>query len=299
MAFENFYYTARKVYVLKRNIAGYGMGQVADPNNVDASSATVESSALVLNMPVTVTPPTVTRASFEDKGGQQLWQNLDGGVDGIASGTMVLSRESSALNSVIASLGTNTSQSTSFEQGGTDPTVLTLNPVWIGFERLVSDYDGASFTAGLPSIEWYQGTITPPTRPEMNQTTGINPQALTYTINASRFKRFLTGQLLSAMANATYQNGETLVHKMDVLLSGASGVIVHTAVMEAAATTFTLPYRPSSSGATVGGGNLIFKNGVQIAVTSVNTTTGVVTIASAGADNDIWEFIGPTTFVAL
>lgn len=299
MAFENFYYTARKIYVLKRNIAGYGMGQVADPNNVDASSASVESSALILNMPVTVTPPAVTRANFEDKGGQQLWQNLDGGVDSIASGTMVLSRESSALNSVIASLGTNTAQSTSFEQGGTDPTVLTLNPVWVGFERLASDYDGTSFTPNLPSIEWYQATITPPSRPEMNQTTGINPQALTYTFNATRFKRFLTGQLLSAMAGATYQNGETLVHKMDVLLSGASGIIVHTAVLEGAATTFTLPYRPLSSGATVGGGNLIFKNGVQTAVTSVNTTTGVVTLTGAGTDNDIWEFIGPTAFVAI
>jgi len=299
MAFENFYYTARKVYVLKRNLAGYGMGQVADPNNVDASSASVESSALILNMPVTVTPPAVTRATFEDKGGQQLWQNLDGGVDSIASGTMVLSRESSALNSVIASLGTNTAQSTSFEQGGTDPTVLTLNPVWIGFERLASDYNGSTFPPNLPSIEWYQGTITPPTRPEMNQTTGINPQALTYTFNVSRFKRFLTGELLSALTGANYQNGETLVHKMDVLLSGASGIIVHTAVLEAAATTFTLPLRPLSSGATLGGGNIITKNGAPIAVTSVNITTGVVTIAAAGADNDIWEFIGPTAGVAI
>lgn len=299
MAFDNFYYKAQRVYIAKRDVNGYAKGQLANPDSVDVSSNSVESSALIINTPVTFTPPAVTRAEYKDKSGGQLWQTIDGGVDDIATGTLVFSRESSALNTLVASLGTDTTQSTSFEQGGVDPTVQQLNNLWIGFERLVSDYDGTTFTTGRPSIEWYAGTLSLPTRPEANNNTGINPQSLTYVLTAQRFSKFLTGGLLSAITNAAYQSGSTLVHKMDVVYPNAAGIIVHTAVMDGTDTSFTLPYRPLSNSATTGAGNLIFKNGTATAVTSVNTTTGVVTLAAAGASGDIWEFIGPTNFVAI
>jgi hypothetical protein len=71
-----------------------------------------------------------------------------------------------------------------------------------------------------------------------------------------------------------------------------------TFIGNAAATTTTLPYLPTSSDATGAATNSITVAGATTAVTSISTSTGVVTFASAPASAAIAVIAYPTAYVA-
>jgi hypothetical protein len=74
-------------------------------------------------------------------------------------------------------------------------------------------------------------------------------------------------------------------------------LFTETWITNGSGSTFNLTYKPLFSDATQTGRNWITRNGLNIAVTSVNTSTGLVTLTSAGSSGDIVNVTYPTNFV--
>lgn len=119
-----------------------------------------------------------------------------------------------------------------------------------------------------------------------------NPNPTTYVLSTSLAMRDISGYLLSGLSL-----GITEDIKTEWRTDNPLGLT--TFVGDGIATTTTLGYRPISTDATGAAENNITKNGALLAVTSVNTTTGLVTFSAAPGDGDIVVILYQTNFVAI
>jgi len=294
MAFDSVLYAAKYVIIGKQNSEGYFVGQVADANNIDASVSVVSSGGLVLNTAVSITPPAITRNIVTEFDGMEIKQVIDTGVSDIATGTFVLGRANSLLNTLASGVGINTAQTSSYEQGGTDIAPVTLYNVIIGFVGNASNNNGTTFTKGLFQIDWYFGCTLTNQPPEKNQSGGQNPSPLTWTFAPTKSTTHFTGQAFSAISGLNYAASGVLMHQFN---KGVYPPAVQMFKMNGVATTATLAYLPISSAFALSGANLVCINGVPTAVTSINIVTGLVTFAAAPAANAIVVIVYPSNYL--
>jgi hypothetical protein len=291
---DNFNYRNSYVIVGKITSAGYAAGQVANPESVTPPTV---SGALVLPTIIDSSGVSVTRSVYTERSGGVIRQNIDGGVESVTPVTVNFGRFSSALAALSSNVATANVDTVgtvgTIKHGGYDIAPEDLNNVFVGILHQASRYASGSFTAGVWTLKLYGNCQLSPNDYGTNQSTGENPFPAQWTATPSKTTKAPWGQLWSALSLG-YGNNETFMHPM----TSTYPLHIATAWVDGIVTTFTLPYLPLNSDAAITGRNIITKNGVRTAVTSVNTTTGVVTIASAGSSGDIWVVVYETNFVA-
>ena len=128
--------------------------------------------------------------------------------------------------------------------------------------------------------------------PDIQQVEGNqkNPNNVTLTIEPFSTTKFPTGKAMSA-TQGWYGNSE-----FEFFMSSVYPYMMDTWIADGAATTFTLTVIPVNSTVTSGNTyNWTTKNSVNTAVTSINTSSALVTIAAAGSAADVWVVWYPTT----
>jgi hypothetical protein len=125
-----------------------------------------------------------------------------------------------------------------------------------------------------------------------SQQGGENPNPLEYTVVPDVSTRTPLGRLFSAMGLGVRDNQDILIR-----FPATREYIIATYVANGVATSFTLPFKPTSSSITGAADLPLTKNGATQAVTSISTTTGLVTLTGAGAANDIYVVTYPTAFL--
>jgi hypothetical protein len=142
---------------------------------------------------------------------------------------------------------------------------------------------------------WHKGTFTITQEAEGNQSGGVNPSPLTVTFKPQPSTRFsVTGQLFSATDLAVEEDRDTHTH-----FHSAYQFAVTTYIKDGTAPTFNTLYKPKIAGATVGGVNVYSTEGVQAALTSLATTTGLATMTAAGTSGHRAVLLYSTDFVLV
>lgn len=300
MAIDSFIYSLRYMQFYKRDANGWAAGIVDDPNNVDSSAGPVISGALVLNNPISVPAAEVTRNLVTEKGGSEIKQKIDAGISDFSEVEIQMTRINSVMNKIASGVGINTALWSHATLGGVDMAPKNLNNLGMIYFTRASDYDPSiGFTPGLFAAFETQGTLAVKTF-EANQNDGENPTPITGTWAPTKVSQLFNGLALSTISGLNYTDGETLQFPY-----GKMSAFFHVATIwlpdADTGLTVTLPYKPLSSVVTAGGANLITKNGVanNTTITAINTSTGVVTLASSGyVEGDIIHIAYPTNLVA-
>jgi hypothetical protein len=148
-----------------------------------------------------------------------------------------------------------------------------LPNLFIGAGTQFVDIGGNAYYATMI----YQNAQTRIQFPGANQNDGVNPNPVVATVTPSKSSRDITGESIS----------DTHKYAFRRLLISRYPVHVATFISDGSETTFTLPYLPVYSTANGEDDNIITRNGATLAVTSVNTSTGVVTMSAAGTAGDV------------
>ncbi len=295
MAFDIFSYAVKRMLAWVRTEDGYHGGVVADPDDVDTSSGSVISSALMIEHIVEAPPPEVTRAIFKEKSGQVVRQILDGGVEDLSPFDITVARITSDLNNLASGVGVNSARMTGVIQGGSQIAAQALRAMGIAFfgqgsKKTVTGYMPSRYMARiLPTVTLGEKDVT------MTQATGDNPQPVAYTVSPAMSRSHVTGELFSSITGLNYDNGETITHRMSDMDYEFN---IETVWLDGTTDPVTLTYLPLFSDVSVNGRNMIAKNGVAsgTAITSINTGTGAL-VPAANSDGDILVLIYPTNFI--
>lgn len=291
---EFFPATAAAALIFKTTEEGYAAGNVADPDNVSSASEIVTSGALYVPYIIDFDSPQPTYSELSERSGQRVRMKVQTGVSDISSFTTNSSRFIDELTDLSHDVGTNTTFWSGATIGGAELSPTIFNNLGLVLFQQIYVPTGAGVESQYaayiyPSTQIVQG------QPGGSQAEGENPNPIPWTITPSSGSVFPTGTDLADISNVGYESGQTLMvkivrpekfHIQTAWLSGDVGDV-----------TFKLDYLPTSSDATSGGDNLVTINGVVSAVTSVNTTTGVVTLSSPGTEGDIVVVMYPTNFV--
>lgn len=275
------------VWVVDSN--GYPMGDSNDPDNEIGPQVL---SAYRINHPTTLTPAIPTRGQATDRGGSTVLGTKDTGMEELPSASIELSDFDLLFDALVTLGGVDTSYSNGWVQGGANhgnPAPPRVGMALLGGwnSRDAADYDDPEILGTT-----YPSCQITPGYPAQNQNSGVNPSAVTYTIKVANSKYRIDGVPYSLISGLNYHNDETFVHPM----KREEQWHMVTWVADGSASSFTLPYLPLYSDATVNGRNIISRNRQQINVTSVNTTTGLVTLTGTYTALDRIKVIYPTAW---
>lgn len=269
-----------------RNASGYPMGSDSTPDDVTNGET---KHAYKLTGPVSVTAPQVTRELATFRGGQVILGQRAMGVSDFGSFELTLSAYDEQFNAYVSGSTVDTTTITEWAQSAPNSMNAALPQLILLLTAGFQDKDGANkyITYVYPNVQ------IAPVVPGASQDGGENPGALTYTVTPSASTRAVDGRLFSALnLNAAEKKEIVYAIRSDRPLS----VTTH---IQAAATSFVLGYRPTSS-STSGDRNSVTRNGANAlsSVTSINTTTGAV-VFTGGSAGDIWVALYETDFVAI
>jgi hypothetical protein len=205
------------------------------------------------------------------------------------------------LNALLTSSQVVQDYSADWTEGGNNQTVSIPRQVCLIFTGGTTSRDDAT-----PNERQYRHMFVPSCTVRAreggaNQSGGENPIELLYTVRPGLSNKLPNGVLFNAIDPLMYADGMAFWHQS--ILQYKIGMTSW--VADGSATNFTLGYRPLFNTATSTGINRIARvlagqtHGNQVAVTSVNTTTGLVTPTTAGNDLDIYNVLYPTNFVNI
>lgn len=274
-------------WVARRDSNGYPMGTLTTP---DAPVAGSTYSAYFLQNPVTYSPAAPTRDVATLRGGQKVGQKRDLGVSDYGNAQLVLADFDEGFHALVSGSSVDTTIMTAW-------TTTTQNARNAALPQLILGIV-VGFTTASGSIQYatmvYHNVQIQPVMPGGSESGGTNPNTLTYNIVPNISSRTGLSRLFSASSLSATDNSDVMT-----IYRYTSPIYVTTFIKDASTTTFIFPYRPVSSDATGAASNSITNNGSTLAVTSVSTTTGTVTLAAAGSSGDIVVAALPTNFVAL
>lgn len=265
------------MFVWRVDNNGIAVGQL-DP--VLPGVPPLTSHALKVEGGMTATLPGATFGAFEFRGAGTYEGRVDGGLESFSEGTIELSQ--CDINLAILLSG-----------GKADTTTITggtiiwsnnnMNPsprdVGIMLIRRIKDQVGAGAIS-------YATTLFPRVQVRMvqgnfSQDTGMNTSPVTLTIQPSAARNFPWGEAFGT--NQDWHNNQSIEFNINSDFPWAATSFI----ADGTDTTYVLGYRPKFDTTTDGRGGAIYAiNGIPTAPTSVNTTTGVVTLAAAGTAGD-------------
>lgn len=274
-----------------RDSNGYFKGTDETPDVV-ANGTTL--SAYKLLGPVSATPLSPTYDIAEFFGGQTYLGSVDMGASAFGGFEITLSGHDDTFHSYVSATAIDTTIASVYSV--TAPNVgLTAPPqmyliLTMGYQK----EDGTNWFIHYiyNNVQIRRGNLG-----AASNATGTNPNPLTYAVRVARSSRTLFGYLYSATTLAVANDLDILTeyktqYPISVTCFTGNGTI------GAAGSEIQLPYLPATSDATGAASNVITKDGVLQAATSVATATGLVTYAAAPAAATINEIVYTTNFVA-
>ena len=272
-------------WVAKRDSNGYPKGVVADPNSPGTN---VVLSPYRIKYPISLTPPTPNRRLATRVGGQAPRGQRDLGMSSLGTFPIEMDSYDETFHALVS--GSAVDVSTVSEWAVTSPNVqkVTLPKFILGMSI------GYLTEAGNPEFltAIFHNVQIRPVMPSGSQSDGENPNPMRYEVVPDVSSRTGIGRLYSAMAMSVQENSD-----MSMMIRYSKEIFLATYIKDGTATTFTLPFLPTSSDATGAAANSITNNGSTQAVTSVNTSTGVVTLSAAGTSGHIVVTAFPTDYV--
>lgn len=270
---------------------GYAFGQIADPTTPGTN---VTSHAYAMFNGISASLPAVSRALATFRGGSVPLGSAFLGVEALTSFDISLSAFDNTLNTMVGNGNADTTTVSGWEVSGMNEQNPTPNQLGIvlnlRIQRQDAGYIGDNYFLNVffPNVTCTYNQIA-----TITQDGGENPSPSTLTVAPAASGKFASGIAFSS--NQNFKNNATACY----FVMTTHPLAVTTYIADGAATTFTLGYRPQYSTVTTGNtNNSTAKNGTATAVTSINTTTGLVTIASAGTAADKWVVTYPTNWVA-
>jgi len=271
---------------------GVAFGQATDP---DSPTVDTNYPSYLVTHPVSVASGGATFTTATDRGGQAWRGNVNLGLENPGTITITLSDYDQTFDAIVSGNTPDTSYNTGWTRGGRDDLKPIPPRVGVIVFSGASSRDSADYGA-LSYQAWYRvGTIRGQD-PEQNQNGGENPSALTYTMELQTIDAEPTGLPLANITGLAYTDDKAVTYPMQA--PGGKMFHIETWVADGTETTFTLEYLPSFNDATATGRNILVKNGVHTAVTSVNIANGLVTLSAAGTSGDVWTVLYPTAWVA-
>ena len=265
----------------------YPMGTLTTPNS--PSNATVYGAYLMESY-VSVGAFTPTYNSYTYTVGERTKREVVTGVGGFGSFPLTLSTLDDTFLSYINGTSVNTSDATGWRGSNLNANQDSAPRLMLAISQQFNQDNGSDYYI----THFYLNVNIRGGSPSSNAATGENPNPLEFTVTPSVSNRLPWGQLFSANSNMTAQDDTDLMYS----LIANNPIQLTTYVDNAIATTYTLPYKPTSSD-TGGATSLFFKEGADYSgsVSGVNTSTGVVTI-TAGTAADIHVALTETAFVS-
>lgn len=281
-------YSLERAWITRIGSDGIATGQL---NPDSPGTAPLTSSAYLLNGPITLTTAKPTYAKAEFKGGGRFEGRADLGLDAMGDATIQVSQYDPVFNAL--------------SQGGLVDTTTLVNAEISSSNHMNPSPNTFAF-CGIGRIQlrgivgnYYLHIFYPlcqlrPNDPDFTQEGGTNPSAITYTITPQSGSKFPVGVAFGAN-QSWYDNTEFAYH-----IISANPYHLTAWLQDAVAVTFVLGYRPISSVVTGGNTtNWVTRNATPTAPTSISTTTGLVTMPSAGTANQYTVAMYPTQFVAI
>jgi len=274
-------------FLHKRTSAGYPMGQLATP---DAPVQLTVYGGYKIPGIVGWVPPVPTAEIAVRKAGQKILGQSRLGISSFGEGQLTLSDLDETFLQIIGASTPDVATHTEHSMSSSNSQAFDLPQLFL---TVIGGFQNDGGTNKFLTSSYINVQVQPIDTP-MSQGAGDNPNAMTFSVIPSTSLRMPTGMLFSAAALAVQDNKDFNWRDHN---SSNKGVAIDTYIDDGIATTFTLTYKPFSTDAT-NITNIVTKNGVATAPTSIVTTTGVVTITPGTAD-DIWVVVYPTDFVLV
>lgn len=270
---------------------GYAMGTLANPNSPSVN--TVYSPHLIPD-PVSFSGVQVARRIVRDVGGTSNRGSVDIGSGEAQDGSFQQSNYDVDFHNLVTGTATDNSIMPGFQLNSPD---IDAKPATIGFMTCEGFHDRLDGAASYGNPKYlsriYLRTQFSPRGMQASQNDGTNPNPVDWTFSAQKGSVLPNGLAISATAlGLTGNTGYYVQAITDYPLH------MVTWVANGSATTFTLPYLPIYDDEDNAANNIITKNGAKTAVTSVNTSSGLVTLTAAGDSGDVWVVIYKTNYAA-
>jgi hypothetical protein len=274
-----------------RDSNGYPAGQTTAPDSM-ANGAT--SSAYLVNGLIDVVPGVATHPVVTNQGGQRVISKTPLPANDYGVPTFSLSQRDEQLEAYLSSSALDTSYNAEWMVRGANVAQEDFPSFVVLFA--IQGTDSTTMAQWWDNYLFYNCRVIKTTDAGAGQVTGdvTNPNPLTYTLQLSLSTRHPSGTLLSAM-NMSVKNNEDAWG----FIRSDNPLGLTTYKDDNSTGTFTLGYRPVNNSATGANQNNITEAGTQTAVTSVNTTTGLVTQTAPAALATMIEALYETNFVAI
>ena len=272
-------------FIMFRDSVGYPMGQLATP---DAPVQLTVYSPYKIPGIVGWVPPVPASEIATRRGGQKVLGARRVGISSLGQGQLTLSDYDETFLSLIGGSTIDVATHTEHAMSSMNSQEFDIPQLFLmlvaGFQNDVGT--NKFLTGGYINVQIDQ-LDTP-----MSQNAGDNPNGLVFNVTPSVSLRMPTGMLFSASALAVQDDKDINWRDHN---SENAGIWIDTYIDDGIATTFTLTYRPLSTDAT-NITNIVTKEGIATAPTTIVDTTGVVTITPGTAD-DIWVVTYPTNYI--
>lgn len=279
MSLGQFVYQAQKVIAGKLSKAGYFMGDAVDPDNVTPGT---QLNAYVIDYIVQFSEISPTRNTAVEESGGQVHGQVDMGTSDLGTFTMEVSRYTYKLNELATGAKTNTTSWGGYAIGSPNYMGRQMPRMLLAFQHGQQSRDPDSYgDLGTMTYAFLNAQVNI-SHSGVAQGGGTNPNNITMTVKPSIATRLWNGVTLQSLDLGFEKN-------MVLDLSTDFPWSITTYILEGGVDpeTFTLPYLPISDDATGTDTNIITINGVAAPVTSVNTSTGVVTVPSDNTAGDV------------
>jgi hypothetical protein len=290
MALE-FQYGVYYLQVMFRDSEGYAMGTDSSPDTISNDSTT---HSYLIQSSIAFTHPQPTFGTVTDKGGMKIRGQADTGVEEFGEGGFELSEWDDVFHAYITGGAVDSTSVTGWRQSAYNVNKV-VKP---RFKMIVSMKTlEVNETTQVVSDKWihycYNNVTIRPALANGSQSSGVNPNTLSYTFVPTNDTRHITGELLSGMAMSVEENKDL------VIMMVTSNPIAVTTYIEhgTPAGAFITGYRPLTTHATLTD-KFATTEGTSTTISACNVTTGAVTV-TAGSAGDRHVFVYETNFVAI
>lgn len=276
---------AVSAFVWRQTDGGIATGQL-DPDNLVADTT---SHAYRLPGLVSAVLPAPTYERATDRGDMSIRGQMDLGASDFGSFDVTLSNDSATLKALLGDSSVDTTTLSNAYISSVNTGLQTPPVLGMMFSTYFQSRDSA--TSGSTQ---YRTVIFPRVQIRYiaagaSQDGGVNPNPITLTCTPTEGGKFPGGNAFGA--NQGWASNRTLFYE----ITAAAPFALTSYVQDGVTTSYTLTYLPTSTetGAT---DHIFTVNGTVTAPTTVNTSTGVVTLAAAGTSGQVSVALYQTLF---
>ncbi len=294
---KQFIYSPLYVQLAFRSSAGYPMGTLTTPDSPTPGVGGVVYAPYLMKNIVSFEGFSPTRAVAVDLGGSKIRAQADVGVESFGSGTLVLSERDDVFESYITGSSVDSTTVTGWRDSGSNVNNI-IAPAFFLIVTTKADVIDESTTPPTITKQYTHFIfpncqITKANSGSAAQGGGTNPNTFSYNIIPSIAYRALSGLPFSSTAMALADNSD-----VSYVSQTPNPIMIATYVEGSTPDgAFIMPYRPLTTESDTSDKKLT-KNGAAVSYTTVNATTGAVTM-TAGSANDIFVALMETAYTAI